>query len=218
MDPSAFGTFNLGQIVGDVERVRTMRANRQMAEQDAERKRRLADLLPTAMGMPGGMGEGGAVPSQQDAMREIAGIDPELFMRLDDRQKQQAKAELVDVTAAVRWADTPEKWAQVQQYYGPKGIDLSEYTVADRERAMLRFGKIGEYLESAPKMEIRTVEPGGSAIGFDPRTGQAKVLVQPNAGGQQMGAPSAPPRVLTDDDIRRMEGGQSGSAPTGGFR
>lgn len=209
MDPRMFAPADLVGAYGQGLQVRQMR-------EQAEKKKRLGDLLPSAMGVPGG-GIGGGLPSQQDAMREIAGLNPELFMKLDARQREQAKAELADMTQAVRWADTPEKWAQVQQYYGQKGVDLSGYSVNDRERGMLMLGKLGEYLESAPKMDIRSIEPGGGLYGVDPRTGQVNELVTPNysTGGQpapqQSAAPPPPPPGFV------IEGGQSGSAPAGGF-
>lgn len=151
-------------------------------QQEAENKKRLSTLLPQA------------VHGDQAAIDQIAEIDPNLFMKLDDRQREQAKGEIADLSAAVRWADTPDKWQYVQQHYGQKGVDLSPYDFSHREEGMVALGRLGEYLESAPKLDIRATEPGGGLYGVDPRTGQTNILVQPNDGSAQMGAPvSAPP-------------------------
>jgi len=146
MDPSAFGTFNLGNIMAQAEQVRTMQANRAQAEQKAQKQRRLGELLPQVLN--GGIG--GGLP-RPEAMDELAGLDPELFMKLDDRQREQAKAEASEIVSAVQWADTPEKWAQAQQYLGSKGMDVSGYGFEQREQYLLQAGKIGELLENRPK-------------------------------------------------------------------
>ena len=149
VNPQDFGTFNLGNIVAQSEQIRASQARRQQFEQEAQQKRRLGELLPQVMG--GGMGEGGAVPGRQAAMQELASIDPDLFMKLDDRQREQAKAEASELVNAVQWADTPEKWAQAQQYLGSKGMDVSGYGFDQREQYLLQAGKIGQLLESRPK-------------------------------------------------------------------
>jgi hypothetical protein len=51
------------------------------------------------------------------------------------------------LSAAVRWADTPEKWQYVQQHYSQKGIDLSPYRFEDRERGLVALDQIGGYLK-----------------------------------------------------------------------
>jgi len=144
-------------------------------QEEAQNKRRLADLLPQA------------VHGDQSAIDQIAQIDPRLFMQLDERQREQAKAEVADLGAAVRWADTPEKWAYVQQHYAQSGLDLSQYGFQDRERGLVALGQIGQYLESAPKPEYRAVEAGGSLI--DVSGGDPRVVIAPNPGGHQTGAP-----------------------------
>ena len=102
------------------------------------------------------------------------------------------------MAAAVRWADSPEKWEQVIDHYGREGVDLSRYRgqFHMRERAMLELGQIGKYLESAPKPEYRTIEAGGSLI--DVSGGNPRVVIAPNDGSQQVGAPAglAPGKVV----------------------
>lgn len=175
VDPGAFGTFNLGEIMerGQRMRMNQMREDEYRGEQ--QKRKRLSELLP------------GAVKGDRGAIDELAGISPEMFMKLDDRQREQAKAELADLAQAVRWADNPEKWQYVQQHFGQKGIDLSGYSVADREKGMIALGKLGEYLDAAPKSEYRSVEAGGSLI--DVSGGNPRVVIAPNPGGMETGAP-----------------------------
>lgn len=161
-------------------------------QQQQRDKKRLADLIPQAMGR-GGISENGAV-DQRAAIEQMYGINPELAMKLDDRQREQAQHEIDDLSAAVRWADNPEKWEYVKQHFGQKGVDLSPYGFEDRERGLLALGQLGSYLKDLPKPEYRSVEAGGSLI--DVSGGQPKVVIAPNDGTQQLGSPvrqSAPP-------------------------
>lgn len=201
VDPGAFAPFDFAQSYGRGLQLGQMRRQ----QQD---KRRLADLLPQALGYgtqgitqadiardgplptsyetadPGwraaydearhndpSIGSfndflqiqqkwranpqpGMAASRQQEAMQQIAHIDPDVFLKLDERQKAQAKAELEDVSAAVRWADTPQKWAQVQQYYASHGHDVSMYPFEQREQSLLALGAMSEYLKAADKSSL----------------------------------------------------------------
>lgn len=160
VDPRFFAPFDLGDAVAKGAQIR------QHQQQQDDRKR-LADLIPQAIGR-GGIAEDGAVKSQEDALTQLYTIDPRLAMQLDDRQREQAKAELADIGAAVRWADSPEKWQYVQQHYGQRGVDLSPYRFEDRERGMVALGKMSEYLNSQPKHETVTID----GVVMDKNTGQ----------------------------------------------
>jgi hypothetical protein len=147
------------------------RANQgQMAD-----KKRLRDLVPQAA-------HGG-----QGALDELWGIDPRIAEHMDDRQRKQALAKTKDLGAAVRWADTPEKWNYVQQHYGQQGVDLSSYGFEDRERGLVALNQISGYLKDPPKPDYRAIEPGGSLI--DVTGGNPRVVIAPNEGGHPMGAP-----------------------------
>lgn len=109
-----------------------------------QQQKQLRDLLPQAMGhQPGVISEN----PQEQAIVDLYGVDPQLAMRLDDHQRELASHLTDDLGSAVRWADTPEKWQYVQQHYGEKGVDLSQYRFEDRERGLVALGKVSEYLK-----------------------------------------------------------------------
>lgn len=171
-------------------------------------KSRLADLLPQA------------AHGDQAAIDDLWAIDPRIAEHMDDRQRQEAAAKTDDLTAAVRWADTPEKWQQVQQRYGSEGVDLSPYRFEDRERGLMVLGKLSGYLKDPPKAEYRTLEPGGSLI--DVSGGQPRVVIAPNDGSYQTGAPAQQagdfPRVSNDADYNALKPGQRFITPDGQVR
>jgi hypothetical protein len=163
---------NLGSELADA-----FHARRKEQAQEAQQSR-LAQLLPQA------------VRGDRNATDQIAGIDPNMFLKLSAEQKAAAKERTNDLVSAVRWADTPEKWEQVIDHYGKEGVDLTKYRgqFGMRDRAMLELGKIGEYLSGQPKPEYRTIEAGGSLI--DVSNGNPRVVIAPNDGSQQMGQPA----------------------------
>ena len=131
--------FDTQQALSDIARMQQMR-------DAAQRQRSFADLLPKAA-----HGDQGAIDS-------LYAVDPNIAMKMDDRQREATKAHIADLSAAVRWADTPEKWAYVQQHYAQEGIDLSPYQFQDRERGLVALGQIGDYLNNAPKNDQTTLQ------------------------------------------------------------
>lgn len=210
VDPRMFAPADLGSAYAKGLQIREHQERRQD-------KKRLADLIPQAMGR-GGMDESGAV-DQRAAIEQMYGIDPQLAMKLDDRQREQAKAELDDLSAAVRWADDPQKWEHVKQHFGQKGVDLTPYGFEDRERGLLALGQLGEYLKTIPKPEYRSIEAGGSLI--DVSGGNPRVVIAPNPGDQPMGAPAQQgspqnlPRVSSPEEARRLPPGSKFIMPDG---
>ena len=105
---------------------------------------------------------------------------------LDEKQREAAKAGIADMHAAVQWADTPEKWAQVQQHYAQYDPQLAQVPFEARESALVRLGQMGKYME-ATKPDIRAIEPGGSLFSVGPQG--VKELVRANPG---QAAPASP--------------------------
>lgn len=202
VNPAAFAPFNLGEIMerGQRRQMNDLRIEEYRTER--ENKKRLSELLP------------GAVKGDRDSIDQLYQVNPEFAMKLDEHQRKQARAELEDLSSAVRWADTPEKWQQVQQFYG-KHADLTPYTFENRERALMSLGLLGKYLEDAPKPEYRTVEAGGSLI--DVSGGNPRVVIAPNPGGKPLGSPveqAGPTPPLPPGFV--LDGGPTASQ-SGGF-
>lgn len=145
-----------------------------------QQQSQLRDLLPQA------------AHGDQAALDQLWGISPDIAMKMDARQREQASAMTEDLSSAVRWADTPEKWQYVQQHYGQKDVDLSPYKFEDRERGLMTLDKLSGYLKGneTPKMDVRATQPGGGLYGINP-DGSVRTLVQPNDGSHVMGQPAS---------------------------
>lgn len=194
--------IDIGQIMSGVQRMKYNDAQIKQQEAQAARQERMdqreqqiGEVLP------------GALRGDQAAMDQLAPLNPELFMKLDDRQREAAAKELADVHSAVRWAQNPQQWEQVKAHYAGQIPGVENIPFEQREAILMQLGQMGEYLKSAPEMKTLSVEPGGSAIGYYPQTGETKVLVQPNMGGGQMGAPAGGPQPGSVVDGYRFKGG-----------
>ncbi len=145
------------------------------------RNQKLSGVLPLAM----------KDPAARDQLLAI-GTDKALewYTKLDDRDRAEQKAEVAEAVEGIRWADTPEKWAQAKAYWQRKGMDVPDLPFEAREQVAMELGGIAEYMESAPKLEWKTVEAGGAGGTFDPRSGQFTPVIAPNPGDQPFGAPA----------------------------
>lgn len=125
----------------------------------------------------------------QMQQRQMDFNERKFFADLDKEKREQVEAAVKDLSAAVQWADTPEKWAQVQQHYGQYDPQLASVTFDQRETSLVRLGQMGEYLNAtAPK--IMSIEAGGSLAAVDPRTGKPSFTVLPNPGDAAPGSPA----------------------------
>jgi hypothetical protein len=119
---------------------------------------------------------------------------------LDENQREAAREGLKDIAAAVQWADTPEKWAQVQQHYAQFDPQLGTVPFQSREQVLISTGQMAEYLENtAPK--IQAIEPGGSLFSISPDGRNINELVRANPG-------TAAPLAPVDED-RKTVGGRN---------
>jgi hypothetical protein len=222
VDPSAFAPFNFADSYAKGLQIR-------QAREQQQNQTRLGDLLPQA------------VNGDTSAMEQIAHIDPRMFMQLNQQQREKAQAEIADLTGAVRWAiqdpaQQAQRWNQVVDFYSSHIPDVAQYRDHPEmaETALMKLGQMGAYLKSAPQAEYKTLEPGGSLI--DVSGGQPRVVIAPNDGSYQTGAPvqsgggiprvsdqqsydAVPPgaQYMTPDGHVRVKGGQSGGGSTGGF-
>jgi predicted ATP-dependent protease len=198
------------------------------AEQD--KQRRLADLVPQAM------------QGDQAAMQQVAGLDPQLYARLDEAQKASVKAQFDDMGAAVRWSmqdpsQRAQRWNQVVDYYGQKHPEVAQYRDHPEmaEQALMQLGQMGEYLKGQAKNDGTTLQRNyeflkgqnpqladqylrnqaeGSPLIASNGDGTFTIIPRGMAGGQNpvQGAFPPPPPGYVID-----EGGATGSAPSGNF-
>lgn len=184
--PLGIQQFSLADIAQQAEQLKASRQQREYRQfemdarkQQMESQKTLSSLLPRA------------VHGDAQARQEVANVGtPEAldwYMKLDDRSKAAEKAKIADMVQATRWADAPDKWELVKQSYRAQGVEVPDVPFEQREQVMVELGQIGAYMESAPKLELKTTEPGGGLYGVDPRTGTTRVLVQPNDGSGTFG-------------------------------
>lgn len=95
----------------------------------------------------------------------------QLLAKLDADQRERMKAGIEDLSAAVQWADTPEKWAQVQQHYGQFDPQLAQVPFQNREMALVKLGKMGDYLKATqPKDKTSGIAQELLDAGYQPGT------------------------------------------------
>lgn len=191
-------------------RLQEMMLNRQVALQDKQQQRdeqartALSGVLATRT--PGTLQNPmGTFDTNGPAFQQYAQADPEhalgLLGQLSTQQREAVKAGLSDMYAAVQWADTPEKWAVVQQHYGQYDPKLAAVPFQQREQAIVAVGQMADYLKST-EPKIVPVQPGGSALAVNPHTLETTPLVLPNPGNQPAyapatgGTPSIPPAAI----------------------
>ncbi len=214
--PLGIQQFSLADIAAQAEQLKASRQQREYRQfemdskkQEVEQRKTLASLLPAA------------VQGDKAALQQVANVGtPEAmkwYMDLDERGKAAEKAKIADMVQATRWADSPDKWEIVKQSYRQQGVQFPDLPFEQREQVMMELGQIGSYMDSAPKMELKTTEPGGGLYGVDPRTGATKVLVTPNSGGAEFGQPAAGAKTINGVTYYPLPGGKwTTDAPGGG--
>ncbi len=213
--PLGIQQFSLADIAQQAEQLKASRQQREYRQfemdsrkQDMVDRKTLSSLLPKA------------VQGDKAAMQQVAGVGSEdameWYIKLDDRSRAAEKEKVKDMVQATRWAETPEQWEQVKGYYRTKGVQVPDLPFQQREQVMMELGQIGAYMDSAPKMELKTTEPGGGLYGVDPRTGATKVLVQPNAGDAQFGQPAAGAKTINGVTYYPLPGGKWTTDAPGG--
>lgn len=103
---------------------------------------------------------GDALTGNPQARGQVAYFDPELYLKLEGRDREQAKQGVEAVAQAALWADTPQKWdAIVAQIPGAE-----EYRgrFGEREAIIAQAGEMKSLLDSQ-KPGIGYVPDGASA-------------------------------------------------------
>lgn len=100
---------------------------------------------------------------QQAFEQQQADRSEDRQMRMDDRQRKQAEAELDEYGAALAWADTPEKFDQAVDFLSRKKPELIQYRGQFQKRGQIamELGALREMLANQPK------QADGFTLGLD---------------------------------------------------
>jgi len=185
------GQVNLVQLMQQAQDYKLREAQAQQAQmqvqQQQERRGALVDLMRGA--------QGGRLPTEGPAFDRYRDADPEgafeMLRTLDADRRKQVEAGLADMSAAVTWADTPEKWAQVQAHYAQYDPQLAQVPFEQRQSALMRLGQMGQFLKDNARKPM-SVEAGGSVVLYDPATGSVAPMIMPNDGSQPAFGGAAP--------------------------
>lgn len=188
-----------------------MQQQRMQSEQDAlTRKGTAAKSLSQLIRE---RGAGGEWNTQSPAFQSYVENDPDgalgMLKTMDADKRTAVKEGVKDLAAAVRWADSPEKWAVVQRHYGQHDPQLAATPFEAREQALISLGQMGEYLEQTQPEAAKPMLVGPGSYVFDPKSRQP--IFQ---------APFAPRPVTVGEGDTVYEyapsGGGGAPAPSGG--
>lgn len=133
-----------------------------------------------------------ALRGNDGARDQLAGLNPELWMKLDKRQQDEVSERVKAIGEAALIADTPQKWDTLIERLSVRWPDLAQYrgkfSPEARQAAIAEAGKASEFLDQM-KTDWRVVPQGGYLQGFD-QMGRPIGPVQDSPASQ--GAPSAP--------------------------
>ncbi len=169
-------------------------------------------------------------PDDDQAMAELAGINPEAAWKFGDRRKAAADDEQAKVQAQIkaRQADIleggkivrqvqPKDQAGLDMVLGAaraRGIDLEGVPTvwsAETGQYLAQLVTVADSLDPATsEWENKTTEAGGGLYQINKRTGEVKTVVQPNDGSQTMGTPVATGNLPTVTDAASYEAVPSG--------
>lgn len=151
-----------------------------------DRQPNLADIYMQAQGVKNQNEMMDMRREQFEWEKEQAEFDK--LAKLDAAQREQVEKGLKDISAAVQWADSPDKWQVVQQNYARFDPSVTSIPFENREQVLVKLGKMGDYL-TATKKQFLTLEPGGSLYSGNAQTGAVQEVIRANDGNQPFGAP-----------------------------
>lgn len=177
-----------------------------------------------------------AFQAGQEAKRQQAMQEQQMREHQEDRQLQRDQMQQAGIKAQLdQHRDAIKTGAAIIRQINPKdqaGWDQAlaaaqQYGITPEEIGVPRqfdanyaqqIVALANALEPPKNPQLVPFTPGGGVAAYDPSNGGVRVLVQPNEGGQVAGSPVNTPQVLTDEDMMKLEGGQSGAGPAGNFQ
>jgi len=186
-------------------------------------------------------------PSDPQALAALAKVDPNAAMQFRQQQIEYSKAQLAQHQDSIlKGAEIIRQVQPQDQASWTRALAIAQQAGVDVSQVPQQYNK--EYADGVVALadafkpqtsnmdKFIPLQPGGSVAKVDPRTGQVQMVVLPNEGGQQAGAPAQggpPPEAVARlkanpqeaqqfDEIfgpgssQRALGGQP-VAPAGGF-
>src|SRR6185295_14749843 len=102
---------------------------------------------------------GQALTGSKNALRGLAGVDPEMYTKVSQYQQKDDSAKQQKVIGALYAADTPEKWAATINYLKKTGHEVDP----EEEDFNNRDAIIGEALGLMEQYKVKTKAEGGGA-------------------------------------------------------
>lgn len=201
--------INLGDILQQTEAIKAsqqarqindfkMRQAQQQAQQEQQTRQQLGELLPKA------------ATGDTQAISQVAGIDPELWMKLDEHQRQAVAEHTDEIGQAIAWADTPQKWDQAVDFLSQKNPELAKYKghFELRPQAAMQTGALKQFIASQ-KIDWHQVGESGS-FATDPQgnpIGSGNPFAASAPGGAQPAQSPLDPHQFFKDFVLPHEGG-----------
>lgn len=166
----------------------------------------------------------GVNPQDPQALQALNRFNPPAAQDFKAKQESAAKARMEVIGRAAKEARTPEAWDQIATHLAQNGFPeaaqfVGKFSPALRSAFMAQGGVSDDGQAQDPSF-IREAD----ALGI-PRDEAARLWKQKQGmvvinGIPHMAVPGTdqPAPVLTDEDILRMKGGQSGGSSAGGFQ
>ena len=168
-------------------------------------------------------------PNDPNAQGAAARYDPQAVMQYREQQLRQQQAlsqqqlEQWHKTAGeiAKIATDPQKWDQAVDYLVAQGHpEVAQLKGKFSPYLRAQFMALGGVEEDKPQQpHFVPFQQGGGVVAVNP-DGTTRMVVQPNDGSQQPGAPVNNGAPLTDDQMRQLlgNGGQAGSPSPVPFR
>lgn len=181
-------------------------------------------------------------PNNQRALQALASVDPQAAQQFQQQRHQQTmdalaqhRDNIIKGAEIFRQINPKDQasYSQALQLAQQAGIDISEVPQQYDPQYVAGVTQIANTFAPPHNPQLVPFQPGGGVAAYDPQTQGVRLLVTPNDGSHAVGAPAGnipqvhdqssydavPPgsQYMGPDGHIRVKGGQTGSAPSGGF-
>lgn len=150
---------------------------------------------------------GDALTGNPQARGQVAYFDPELYLKLQGSDKEQAKESLAGISQVLQWADTPEKFDAVVRQMSTADPSFQEYLgrFGERESILAQAGDLVKAMTPeigyvpADSLAYGKNAAGSTVLGAtaQPQGAQPAPQAPPQQGGGQGATYATPEQVAT---------------------